>query len=101
MQHDSDPIVFFSFQSAWQEPAWMRGSRGADASPELRWFPIVTMLQVAADMIVGTAPPGFGHEYAPADYIDAWHALSEPAGWSAEELQRLKDLFKAKQMLSQ
>lgn len=101
LQHASDPIVFFSFQSAWQEPAWMRSPRGADVSPELRWFPIVTMLQVAADMIVGTAPPGFGHEYAPADYIDAWHALSEPAGWSAQELQRLKDLFRAKQPPSQ
>ncbi|XZE54164.1 alpha/beta hydrolase [Planctomycetaceae bacterium SH139] len=94
LQHASDPIVFFSFQSAWQEPAWMQGPRGADVSPELRWFPIVTMLQVAADMIVGTAPPGYGHEYAPADYIDAWHALTEPADWSTEELQRLKDFFR-------
>jgi uncharacterized membrane protein len=62
-------------------------------TPDLKWFPVVTALQVAADMVVGTAPPGFGHEIAPADYIDAWLALTEPEGWGPEDLQRLKEHF--------
>ncbi len=93
LQYASDPIVFFSPQSAWREPAWMREPRGPDVSPNLRWFPVVTMLQLAADMMVGTAPKGFGHEYAATDYIDAWLALTEPQGWSEEELARLRAKF--------
>ena len=51
------------------------------------------MLQLAADMGLGTAPQGFGHEFAPSDYIDAWIELTEPDGWSASEIERLKKLF--------
>jgi uncharacterized membrane protein len=60
-------------------------------SPSLRWFPLVTMLQLAVDMAVTTpTPPGYGHVYAPADYVDAWRIVSAPAGWSDAALQRLK-----------
>jgi uncharacterized membrane protein len=51
------------------------------------------MLQLAADMMVGSAPEGFGHEYAAIHYIDAWHALTEPPGWTEPELERLRALF--------
>jgi uncharacterized membrane protein len=93
LQYASDPITFFSPGSAWHEPDWMREPRGPDVSPDLRWFPVVTMLQLAADMMVGSAPEGFGHEYAAIHYIDAWHALTEPPGWSEPELERLRALF--------
>jgi uncharacterized membrane protein len=94
LQYASDPITFFSPDIAWFEPDWMREPRGPDVSPDLRWFPIVTMLQLAADMVVGTAPMGFGHEYAPEHYIDAWLALTEPEGWTASDVERLKDFFR-------
>jgi uncharacterized membrane protein len=93
LQYASDPITFFSPGSAWREPDWMREPRGPDVSPDLRWFPVVTMLQLAADMMVGSAPEGFGHEYAAIHYIDAWHALTEPPGWTEPELERLRALF--------
>jgi len=93
LQYASDPITFFSPGVAWREPDWMREPRGPDVSPDLRWFPVVTMLQLAADMMVGTAPTGFGHEYAPAHYVDAWFALTEPGGWSEADLERLRGLF--------
>jgi uncharacterized membrane protein len=96
LQYASDPITFFSPDIAWFEPDWMRAPRGPDVSPDLRWFPIVTMLQLAADMVVGTAPKGFGHEYAPEHYIDAWLALTEPAGWTASDVERLKDFFRSR-----
>lgn len=91
LQYPSDPITFFNASSAWRQPDWMLHPRGPGVSPELRWFPVVTMLQIAADMMVGTAPTGFGHEYDPADYLEAWRALTEPAGWSAPELVRLRE----------
>jgi len=93
LQYASDPITFFEPSSAWRAPAWLQTPRGPDVSPDLRWFPIVTMLQLAADMVVGTAPRGFGHEYAPTDYISAWLALMEPEGWTQSEIERLRQLF--------
>jgi uncharacterized membrane protein len=95
LQYASDPITFFSVGSAWREPEWMRQPRGPDVSPKLRWFPLVTMLQLAADMAAGApaAPPGFGHNFAAAHYIDAWRALTEPAGWSQQDIRRLAEHF--------
>lgn len=93
LQYASDPITFFSTRYAWRTPAWMHEPRGPDVSSELRWFPIVTMLQLAADMLVGTAPSGFGHEYAATDYIDAWLALTDPEGWSDADMARLRAVF--------
>jgi uncharacterized membrane protein len=93
LQYASDPITFFEPSAAWRSPAWMQAPRGPGVTPDLRWFPIVTMLQLAADMVVGTAPRGFGHEYAPADYIRAWMALIGTPGWSPAEVKRLQSLF--------
>jgi uncharacterized membrane protein len=93
LQYASDPITFFSSDAAWREPEWMREPRGPDVSADLRWFPVVTMLQLGADMMVGSTPRGFGHEYAADDYIAAWFALTEPEGWTEAELARLRAHF--------
>lgn len=91
LQYASDPITFFDHRYAWRRPDWLAEPRGPDVSPSLRWFPLVTMLQLAVDMAVTTpTPPGYGHVYAPADYVDAWRIVSAPAGWSDAALQRLK-----------
>ncbi len=94
LQYASDPVTFFDPQSFYSEPAWMSGERGPDVSPDLRWFPIVTMFQLAADMmIMGSSPPGYGHVYAAEHYVDAWVALLEPEGWTEADTERLKRLF--------
>ena len=90
LQYASDPITFFDHRYAWRRPDWLAEPRGPDVSPSLRWFPLVTMLQLAVDMAVTTpTPPGYGHVYAPADYVDAWRLVSSPPGWNADALQRL------------
>ena len=72
----------------------MAAPRGPDVSPELRWYPVVTFLQLLLDMAVGLAVPiGHGHLYAHAHYIDAWLAVTAPEGWTPEEIARLKALF--------
>lgn len=71
----------------------MLSPRGPDVSEDLRWFPIVTMLQLAADMGVGASPRGFGHEYAAKDYIAAWRGLIRPEGWSEADVERLQVLL--------
>lgn len=91
LQYASDPITFFSPASFWRKPDWMTPPRGPDVSPELRWYPVVTGLQLALDMAIGaTVPPGFGHDYSPEDYIDAWIAVTAPEGWSPDDIGRLK-----------
>ncbi|MCC5941903.1 MAG: alpha/beta-hydrolase family protein [Balneolaceae bacterium] len=93
LQYASDPIVFFDSRSYWREPAWMREPRGPDVSADLRWYPVVTMVQLAVDMVSGTEPRGFGHDYAAEHYFDSWLALTEPEGWSNEQLERLRQFF--------
>lgn len=97
LQYASDAITFFAYRDAFQAPAWMTAPRGPDVSPELRWYPIVTMLQLALDMAVANgAPMGFGHVYAPEHYVDAWVAVTDVRDWSAEALARLKEQLAAK-----
>lgn len=94
IQYASDPMVWFSPSLAWDRPAWLADPRGPDVSPELRWYPIVTFLKVAFDLPMATSvPTGYGHNYAPANYIDAWVAVTEPPDWSSEDLLGLKSLF--------
>lgn len=91
LQYASDPIVLFDYRDAYRRPAWLNAPRGPDVSPELRWYPVVTMLQLAVDMAVANGTPmGYGHVYAPEDYVDAWVAVAD-VHWTPDALARLKD----------
>ncbi|MBN9082785.1 MAG: hypothetical protein BGP04_01170 [Rhizobiales bacterium 62-17] len=97
LQYASDPIVFFEPRSFYRQPDWMKTPRGPDVSPDLRWYPVVTFLQLALDLAVATtAPIGFGHVYAAENYIDAWKEVANIDYWSPVETDRLKELFIAK-----
>jgi len=90
LQHASDPIVFFSTDMLWRVPDWMKAPRGPDVSPMMRWVPVVTALQVAADMALSNdVPLGHGHQYSPQSYIDAWVAVTAP-DVSDADIARLK-----------
>jgi uncharacterized membrane protein len=52
---------------------------------------VVTGLQLALDMALATTvPAGRGHVYAASDYVDAWLAILDPAGWDAAQIEALK-----------
>ncbi|MBX3414292.1 MAG: alpha/beta-hydrolase family protein [Pirellulales bacterium] len=92
IQHASDPMCFFSPDLAYRRPEWLVGKRGPDVSPFLQWFPIVTFLQTGFDLPMATAVPiGYGHNYAPTSYIDAWIAVTDPPEWDEEKTKRLKE----------
>jgi uncharacterized membrane protein len=98
LQYASDPIVFFEPASLYHRPAWLEAPRGPDVSPEVRWYPIVTFLQLVLDMAVSLhVPPGHGHRYAPEHYIDAWQAAIDPPGWNADGIDTLKAHFATQQ----
>ncbi len=93
LQYPSDPIVHFTFDSSFRRPSWLMSERAPDISPNLRWFPLVTMFQTALDMAISLQVPRFGHYYVYPDYIDGWAALLDPPGWSPERAAELKDIF--------
>jgi uncharacterized membrane protein len=93
LQYASDPITFASFSSSTRKPDWMQEPRGPDVSGFLRWFPIVTTLQLAADMVAGIPKIGYGHEYAASHYLESWLELTEPEGWREEDLDDLRVFF--------
>lgn len=94
LQHASDPIVFFDMKAAFQKPAWMEGEHGPDVSQRFRWFPIVTFVQLLLDMpVASSVPMGHGHNYTADAYIRAWQQVSDPQGWSAEDIDRLHAEF--------
>jgi len=91
VQYASDPITFFSTRLFYRQPDWLSQERGPDVSPYLRWYPIITALQVAFDMASTVSTPiGYGHFYSPSSYIDAWLEVSEPKGWTKEKIIKLK-----------
>jgi len=94
IQYASDPMIWFSPDLAWVRPDWLKGGRGPDVSPHLQWYPIVTFLQIAFDLTMATAVPiGYGHNYAPSSYMDAWIAVTQPKGWAPQDIARLKSRF--------
>lgn len=97
LQYASDPLTFFAYSDFYRRPDWMNAPRGPDVSPELRWYPIVSMLQLALDMAVSTnSPMGYGHVFAPEHYVNAWLAVTDPQGWSADQIAQLKQHLAAR-----
>jgi uncharacterized membrane protein len=91
LQYASDPIVFFDYHDAYRKPDWMEEPRGPDVSPALKWYPVVSMLQLGFDMLIATGTPmGHGHVYAPEHYVEAWREVLDKQDWSDEQISRLK-----------
>jgi uncharacterized membrane protein len=94
LQYASDPITFFDVATLYREPDWMKEPRGPDVSEQVRWYPLITMLQLTFDMAIATTSPmGYGHVFAPQHYIDAWLAVTDPPSITPEDIARLKVLF--------
>jgi uncharacterized membrane protein len=93
LNYGSDPIVAFSYDLAYRRPDWLKVPRAPDVSPELRWFPVVTMLQIALDTTIALNVPGYGHYYIARDYIDAWAAVLSPSDWNDQRAAALKEIF--------
>ncbi|WP_280222009.1 alpha/beta hydrolase [Nocardia neocaledoniensis] len=94
LQHASDPITWWTPQLLFQKPDWLSEERGPDVLASTRWIPVVTFLQVSADMAVSTdVPDGHGHTFH-ADIADAWAAILAPAGWTPADTERLRAILR-------
>ncbi|BBZ42725.1 hypothetical protein MPRM_00060 [Mycobacterium parmense] len=94
LQHASDPIAWWTPNLLFKEPDWLKEKR-ATTLPQTRWIPVVTFLQVSADMAVAVdVPDGHGHHYV-GDVADGWAAVPSPPGWTQEKTDRLRPLLHA------
>jgi len=95
VQHASDPIAWWNTALLFRKPDWLREKRGYDVLPSVEWIPFVTFLQVSADMAVAVdVPDGHGHRYV-KDIANAWAAILQPPGWTADKTDRLRMLLHA------
>ncbi|HET9889592.1 MAG TPA: alpha/beta-hydrolase family protein [Mycobacterium sp.] len=93
LQHASDPIAWWTPDLLFSKPDWLREPRGYDVLPQTLWIPVVTFLQVSADMAVAVdVPDGHGHHYV-ADVADGWAAVLPPPGWTPDKTAKLRPLL--------
>jgi uncharacterized membrane protein len=93
IQHPSDPVTFWSFDTIAKEPEWIQDPTGYDVPDRAHWFPFVTWAAGVADLSAGFgAAPGYGHDYSTA-FVAGWAAVSPPDGWSDDETLRLQDFL--------
>ncbi|WP_406033975.1 alpha/beta-hydrolase family protein [Nocardioides sp. NBC_00163] len=89
LQHANDPITWWSPSLALECPDWLEEERGRDVSPNVRWIPGVTMLQLGVDQFsANSVPQGQGHQFGTAP-VYAWAEILPPPGWSDERTDEL------------
>lgn len=89
LQHANDPVTWWTWGLTLNKPDWLREPRGTGVLPAMRWIPVVTMLQVAADqMVANGVPAGHGHEFGQAP-TRAWTHILPPPGWGDADTERL------------
>ncbi len=93
LQHASDPVVWWTPSILFKEPDWLAEEPGPDRTANMRWFPVVSWLQVTVDQFVGVnVPNGHGHNYGPS--IPAvWDAVVHNPDWTQTDTDKLTDLM--------
>lgn len=92
LQHPSDPVVWWSPELVWRRPDWLP-ERASGDGPTMRWYPLVTFLQVSADLVVSKAvPDGYGHNYNDLS-LDGWAAVAPPAGWTPADTEQVRAIL--------
>jgi len=95
LQHASDPIAWWNPDLLFARPDWLHEPRGYDVSPGMEWIPVVTFLQVSADMAVAVnVPDGHGHVYV-RNVADAWASIMLPPGWTQDKTEKLRGLLRS------
>lgn len=89
LQHANDPITWWNWSLAVQRPDWLEEPTTPGISPDMRWIPFVTMLQLGADqMMANEVPAGQGHRFG-KEPVWAWAAILPPPGWTGADTARL------------
>jgi len=92
-QHANDPVVWWSPQLLIKQPDWLAEPPGPGRTPTMRYYLVLTFLQVTVDQFVGVdVPQGEGHNYG-TSMPAAWAAVSQPPGWTDADTTRLEKVI--------
>lgn len=81
IQNPSDPVTWWSPRLLFAEPDWLEEAPGYDVQSTMRWYPVVTFLQVTADLALAQrARVAHGHYFHGAT-VAGWAAVTQPADW--------------------
>lgn len=95
LQQPDDPIVWWDWETAVQEPDWLQEPLDPTVNPAMRWAPLTTFLGLAIDMAVSNDfDEGQGHLYG-TQPLTSWHAILRPPDWDQDEVQRLRERLSA------
>ena len=95
LQHASDPIAWWNPDLLFRRPDWLREKRGYDVLPETEWIPIVTFLQVSADMAVATDVPAGARPCLRRRRGQRLGGRAAAAGLDAAKTEKLRPLLRA------
>jgi uncharacterized membrane protein len=92
-QHANDPVVWWSPQLLFREPDWLLEPPGPGRTPTMRYYPILTFLQVTVDQFTGVdVPQGQGHNYG-TSMPAAFATVTQPPGWADADTVKLEKLI--------
>lgn len=90
LQQADDPIVWWDWSTAHEEPDWLREPLDPAVNPALDWAPVTTFLQLAVDMAVSNDfDEEHGHLYGTLP-LTSWYAVVQPPGWDEATLEELR-----------
>lgn len=93
LQHASDPITWYSPDLLFNKPDWLREPRGSGVSQDVKWYPIVTYIQLGIDQFFGAnVPLGHGHNYGNT-MVSSWEAITSPTDWDTTRSNKLQELI--------
>jgi uncharacterized membrane protein len=93
VQNPSDPVTWWSPRLLLAEPDWLKEGRGYDVQPAMRWYPVVTFLQVSADLALAQRTRvAHGHHFHGVT-VAAWAAVTQPPGWTPARSAELTSLL--------
>ncbi|MEO7058753.1 MAG: alpha/beta-hydrolase family protein, partial [Lapillicoccus sp.] len=74
LQHDTDPVVWWSTDLVLHTPTWLSETRPPDSPMSgMSWLPVVTFCQVTSDLaMANSVPGGYGHRYFESETVPAW-----------------------------
>lgn len=96
LQHPSDGVVWWWLPTFWSKDDWFDEPRQGDVLDGIRWWPVITGLQLMGDQFAAgspTVPLGHGHNYG-GEYVDAW-SWATGRSLSQEQLAPIRDAVDA------
>lgn len=97
LQFPSDPVVWWSPRMILRQPEWLREARDdTDLRRPIRWYPVVTFVQVTIDLLYEHALEleGYGHSYGTL-VGEAWSVIVPPDDWDdAVDRRRLVEVLR-------